>query len=483
MRQIKIVGMIFTTLQLILATCFLIYIGMSGILPVRIFLLIILGFAILQGISTLLVLKSRRKIILILGIFVPILSVIATGIAYYYISPAIRILQKISEDYDELATVSAYVRMDDMAQSLYDAKEYDFGILTALDRENTDQAVEQMQGKLNATLNICEYTNVTELADALSKNDVQVIVLNQSFLQVLDEIDGYEQFSKQIREINCETVTLPQTDTEKTKKDILKSDVFTFYISGVDGWGGIDNVGRSDVNIIATVNTETRQILLVSTPRDYFVEIPISNGIKDKLTHAGIYGIDCSVGTLEDFYGIDIDYYFRINFSGFEAIIDAIGGVDVYSDYDFTVSDWHYQVGMNHLDGLSALAFARERYSLPGGDLARGRNQMRIIQATLNKCMSPAILTHYTEVMSEIEGTFQTDMSYEMIAELVRMQIEDSTAWNIQSYSVSGTGMHSGTYSIPNMSLYVMEPDMTTVEQAKDLMQRIRNGEVVNVTE
>ena len=373
--------------------------------------------------------------------------------------------------------------MDDMAQSLYDAKEYDFGILTALDRENTDQAVEQMQGKLNATLNICEYTNVTELADALSKNDVQVIVLNQSFLQVLDEIDGYEQFSKQIREINCETVTLPQTDTEKTKKDILKSDVFTFYISGVDGWGGIDNVGRSDVNIIATVNTETRQILLVSTPRDYFVEIPISNGIKDKLTHAGIYGIDCSVGTLEDFYGIDIDYYFRINFSGFEAIIDAIGGVDVYSDYDFTVSDWHYQVGMNHLDGLSALAFARERYSLPGGDLARGRNQMRIIQATLNKCMSPAILTHYTEVMSEIEGTFQTDMSYEMIAELVRMQIEDSTAWNIQSYSVSGTGMHSGTYSIPNMSLYVMEPDMTTVEQAKDLMQRIRNGEVVNVTE
>lgn len=192
---------------------------------------------------------------------------------------------------------------------------------------------------------------------------------------------------------------------------------------------------------------------------------------------AGIYGVDCSKGALEQLYGIEIDYYFRVNFSGFESIIDSIGGIDVDSDYDFTVDNWHYQVGTNHLDGLSALAFARERYTLPGGDLARGENQMKIIQATLNKCMSPAILSHYTEVLDSMEGSVQTNLPYSHIAALVRMQLNDGREWNIQSYGVSGTSSFSGTYSIPNQSLYVMMPDMETVEEAQRRMRQVVNDE------
>ena len=178
---------------------------------------------------------------------------------------------------------------------------------------------------------------------------------------------------------------------------------------------------------------------------------------------------------------MDIDYYFRVNFSGFEKIIDALGGIDVYSEYDFTVANWHYQVGMNHLDGLSALAFARERHAFAGGDLVRGQNQMRVIEATLKKCMSPAIISNYTEVLDSVEGSFQTDMPYEVITSFVREQISTGGDWEVQTYGVTGTGNHSGTYSIPNQNLYVMEPDYSTVEQAKEYMQQIRNGESIEI--
>ena len=215
------------------------------------------------------------------------------------------------------------------------------------------------------------------------------------------------------------------------------------------------------------VNTKTKTIQMISTPRDFYVELPNSNGMKDKLTHAGMYGLNNSIGAMEDLYGIDIDYYVKMNFSGFEAIIDSLDGIDVYSEYEFTVEPIkHYVVGMNHLNGIEALAFARERYALQGGDRQRGVNQMT----------SPTIIYRYDKVLENISQTVQTNFTSEELYGLVKMQIKDMAEWDIRSYSVNGKGTYAETFTVKGREVYVMVPDMTTIEEAKLLIQNTLAG-------
>lgn len=222
---------------------------------------------------------------------------------------------------------------------------------------------------------------------------------------------------------------------------------------------------------------------MVSTPRDYYVPLSISNGTKDKLTHAGLYGVDVSMDTLEMLYDIDLNYYFRVNFSGFEELIDALGGITVESDYAFDVEpDFHYVVGENDLTGIEALAFARERHAFSEGDRQRGKNQMAVISGVINKLQTPAVLYHFTDLMSGLGNSFETNMPYSDLATLVRNQISAGGSWDVQTYSVDGTGAKASTYSM-SKQLYVMQPDQTTIDKAKELIQAIENDEIVSVTE
>lgn len=257
------------------------------------------------------------------------------------------------------------------------------------------------------------------------------------------------------------------------------------YLSGIDSRSGLISKSRSDVNILAVINPDTRQVLLVSTPRDFYVPLPISNGVPDKLTHAGIYGVDVSIGTLEMLYGIDIDYYFRVNFSGFERIVDALDGVTVYSDVAFTSSKYsspdktyYFTEGRNDLDGAAALVFARERYAFSDGDRRRGEHQMAVIKAVMEKAMSPTLLTNYTAIMESVSGSFETSMPYEKIAELVRNQLDNGGSWNIVSASVNGTNDYRVPYSL-STEAYVMIPDQATVDAAKLKIQQVYDGEFV----
>lgn len=228
------------------------------------------------------------------------------------------------------------------------------------------------------------------------------------------------------------------------------------------------------------VNTKTKQVLLLSTPRDYYVEIPVSGGNMDKLTHAGLYGVDVSMGALENVYDVDVDYFVRMNFSGFIDIIDALGGVDVYSAYNFTVDPiMTYQKGYNHVNGLQALAFARERKSFASGDFQRGKNQMEIIKAVMKKCSSPAILTNYAELMASISDTFETSVTETRIAELVNAQLFDGDSWNVVSYGVTGRCSKAETYSMPGLKTDVVLPDEESVDYGKELLERVRNGEIL----
>lgn len=264
----------------------------------------------------------------------------------------------------------------------------------------------------------------------------------------------------------------------------ITKEPFVLYLSGVDNRGELTEKARSDVNILAVVNPTTKRVALINTPRDYYVDLAGTDS-KDKLTHAGLYGVETSMATLGNLYGIQVDHYIRIDFSGFISIIDAVGGVDVYSDQAFTSvgSPGYYDPttfaeGWNHLDGKSALAFARERHAFASGDIQRGINQMKVIDAMANKLKSPTVLMSFSKLMDAVSDCFVTSLSQEQISALVRMQLGDLASWDIESCSVTGSsGKSSQCYSAKGQSLYVMKPDESSVSKAKELIASVLGGE------
>ena len=264
----------------------------------------------------------------------------------------------------------------------------------------------------------------------------------------------------------------------------ITKEPFVVYLSGVDTRGDLTDKARSDVNIIAAVNPVTKQVVLINTPRDYYVDLAGTNS-KDKLTHAGLYGVQTSMDTLGNLYGVDVQHYIRINFAGFINVIDALGGVDVYSNQAFTSvgSPGYYDPttfveGWNHLDGKAALAFARERHAFKTGDVQRGINQMKVIDAMLNKIKSPALLMGFTKILDAVSDSFVTSLSQNQISALVRMQLSDFAEWNIERYTVTGSsGSSTKCYSAKGQKLYVMKPDENSVAKAKEMIAAVLGGE------
>ena len=359
----------------------------------------------------------------------------------YYMYDSYAAMEDIGGAETKVDIISFYVLKDDPAKTIDDAKNYKFGILSQQDRENTDKALAQVNKDLSTTVQTVEYEDTATLVDALYAKEVQVIVFNQAFLNSIT--DQYDTFSKDTRVLG------EHQEETKVVREIEDIDIttkpFTVYISGIDVYGKIAQTSRSDVNIIATVNPVTKKVLLTSTPRDYYVPLygengkSVSGGMPDKLTHAGIYGIDCSIGTLEKIYDIKIDYYVRVNFTSLKKIVDLLGGVEVYSDYDF-ISDWgphgagtHYKFkkGYNKVNGKKALAFCRERHHFANGDYQRGRDHQHMIEAILNKAMSPSILQNFTGLLKESKNMFQTSMSTKKISSLCNMQLNDMAKWKI----------------------------------------------------
>jgi LCP family protein required for cell wall assembly len=278
-----------------------------------------------------------------------------------------------------------------------------------------------------------------------------IYILSSATANFLDEIAS-------VTNQNSSQIDPPKLDETKP---------FVVYISGIDTYGEIDTVSRSDVNILAVVNPESRKVLLVNTPRDYYVQLHGTTGLRDKLTHSGVYGIDKSVKTMEDLYATPISYYLRINFTSLVDTVDVLGGVDVNSAYSFRVGGDGFAVGYNHLDGKKALAFARDRYSFEDGDRVRGQNQQRVIEAIISKLSSYSSLLNYPQILASLQGSFQTNMASNDITKLIKYQLNDMKKWQVESISVNGTDSHNYTYSMPTAMLYVMEPDKASVEAAK----------------
>ena len=464
----NIVGKIITLIQLLLAVGLIAVVWNSGMVPMKYMIVIIVGLLVLFGVTF--GLQFVKNKIYIVGIVISILLSIIQAAGIVYMLKADKLMADVGGATYKTDNMVVVVKKDDAANSLMDASMYRFGTQTAVDQENTQIMVDNINTSLGREVKIEQYGTVQELANALLEGRVDAAIYNQALDGLIT--DAIEDYSEQVRVLYQYGI---ETEIEQENVDV--EEPFNVYISGIDVDGPIATNSRSDVNIIMTVNPNTKKILLTTTPRDYYVQIPdISGEQRDKLTHAGIYGVDASMRTLEQLYGIDISYYARVNFSSLVKIVDTLGGVDVDSDFEFDASEYHFQKGMNHLDGKQALAFSRERYSFEDGDNQRGKDQQKVLTAILNKAMSPAILTNASALIADVSDSVQTNMAQEEMAKFIKMQLNDGASWNIESAAATGTGDTQACYSSGDQPLYVMWPDEAVVQSISAKMNEILNG-------
>lgn len=406
----------------------------------------------------------------------------------------------ISEPTTVSTVFGIYVCADDPAETLEDAAGYSFAMTDSVDTDHTLMAADGIIDLLDSSISVMNTESVNALIDCLYTGQVQAIILNQSYADILLEVDDFADFGIRTKLLHEYTVTEEvaamaptETPAEDDKTDPAEETIplavdidptttpFIIYLSGSDTRTSTLVKSRSDVNILAVVNPVTKQILLVNTPRDYYVSNPAGSGAKDKLTHCGLYGIENSMSALSGLYGQPVSYYAQINFTGFETLIDAIGGITVYSDTSFVAGEANYivKVGANELNGFQALAFARERHNLSGGDNARGQNQMKVIAAVVQKLTAGTLIKNYSSILDSLQGMFVTNFTSDEISDLIKMQLDDMASWDILSYAVTGTNGSDKNYSMPGLYSYVMYPDEEMVGHASDLMGRVLEGNIL----
>lgn len=465
----KIIGYILIAIYLIAMAVFLFSAANLNMIPIKLMLIIGVCFAILAAVFAIMHEKLFTSIIAsLLTIAVIVLSVLGVS----FIRRTGNMITDVSTADRQTNTISVYVMKDDPAEKLDDAKDYKFGRAHSIDTTNTDQAIAKFEKDLGSSLDVKDYDTMFLMMDDLKSAKIGAIIINEAYTGIASDVEGYEWVETELKKIASMGYEVEQETKIETPEEVPET--FVMYLSGIDTYGGVSARSRSDVNILAVVNTKTKDILLLSTPRDAYLAYNQTGGVKDKLTHAGIYGVEASMDALEQLYDINIDYYLRLNFTGFMDIIDALGGIDVNSEYKFTVEPIKtYEVGMNHLNGIEALAFARERYSFEDGDFQRAKNQMEVIRALVQKAASSSLLTNYNSVMNAVSGSFETSMPEEQIAALVRMQLSDMSQWNIKSYTTAGAGRYAETYSMPGQNLYVIDLAPEAVEEAKKLIGEV----------
>ena len=471
MRFFKVVGVIFILLSIL----FLGYIISIDMLPIK--YLGILGgviFLITLIISLLIFKKKGSRFPNVIGIIFACFLVVGYGFVYKYLYQAFDFIDTISDSSlnTEVEEFYVIVRADSTYEKIEDLKDED--IYTLEVTENIDKVEEKVNEKVN--VNFKDIDNLDTLATNLLNEKIDIILISSSqYSIILEDNEEFKDETKIIYTITQEIEKEAENVKDETSKHQIENGIFNVYISGIDTSGNIRNVSRSDANIVVTVNTKTNEILLTSIPRDYYVTLHSKNA-KDKLTHSGIYGINETVNTVEDLLGIDINYYVRVNFTTVVKLVDAIGGIDVNSDYAFNALEKKKKKGTNHLNGSKALAFSRERHSFADGDVQRAKNQQKVINAIISKLTSSTtLLTQYSNILNSLSGNFQTNIEQDDISILVKEQLENMPSWNISTNTLIGTGSYNVTYSCGNQKLYVMLPNSQSVEDAKEKINEVMN--------
>lgn len=403
--------------------------------------------------------KNKRSVI------TQLLSLVLSGILIvgcFYVYKMGQVVDLLGSESFQTRAISVIVLKESEIRNERSLPHHKLGYISSIDKETMSYATKKIQKNVE-DITLSDYTDFSKMINALYSKKVDGIILDEAFRTLVDQQKKtFEKDTRVIYQVTQKGNAVSSKSVDVTKKPFL------VYISGNDEYGAISAVSRSDVNVLAAVNPVTHQVLLLSIPRDTYYPLH-RNGQMDKFTHAGIYGLQESINTLQDILKEDINYYGKMNFTSFMNIIDAIGGITVYSPESFVTKIGHYQIhkGENKLNAKQALGFVRERKSFSDGDFARGRNQQRMISAVVKKLCSPAILTSFSSVLDTISKSVETNFSTAEINALVQMQLSDMPSWDIQSYQIEGIPMRKPCYSSGGINASVVVPNQESIDQAR----------------
>lgn len=381
--------------------------------------------------------------------FLVILISVTYGLGDYYLYSTASTLNIVTEQAAKSKnTVSLIVMAESKKGDVQDINGSKIGVLTNINKEGTKKSLNDIS-KQNIGYSTEKFDNVPAMLQALYEGQVDAIILNEAYRSNVSEIENYGNFNNETKVIHQTVYYTKEANNSLAVSDIT-SKPFTILITGNDSFGTLDEVSRSDVNMIVTINPLTSTILMTSIPRDAFVtevcdDYACNYGVEDKLTHTGIYGADTTKDTLENLLDIDINYIFRVNFSSMIDIVDALGGIDIDVAEGMAVSRFYsdstlegVHEGQNHLNGKRALAYSRERKAYLDGDVQRARNQQQVLQAMFKKASSPEVITKYSNILKAVGKAFDTNMTTKEITSFIKYQLQASPSWKFEQYVLKG---------------------------------------------
>lgn len=451
-----------------------------NVLPLK-YLALFLGILLLLNLIIYFILsrkklkKKLKKIFATISIIISIVFLLGS----FYIYKTFGVIEDMTQKY-KTYTYHVLVKNESNYQNIKELENKTLGYYN-----NNDNITKTALKELEKTIKTKNegFGNLETLTSSILNNKSDALLIEDTQKKKLDSASNNASSENTLSGFSTKTRVLYTFEVKVKLEDNtinITRNTFNVYISGMDEYGKVSEISRSDVNIVLTINPKTKQILITNIPRDYYVKLHDTTGYNDKLTHAGIYGIDTSITTIEDLLGIKIDYYFKVNFSSLQKIIDALGGVEVYSEYSFqSFNGYNFTKGYNKVNGKEALAFVRERKSFNDGDNQRGKNQQAMIEAMFRKCTSPEIIVKYNSLLNSLKDSMITNMSTRTMVSLVKMQLSNNTNWTITSNSLSGTGSYDYTYTYPYQSLYVTVPSEDSLTNAKDLIEKVSSGEML----
>ena len=471
-----LVNAAFLTLYTVLAGFFIFKMYVHQFLAFR-YVNVILTVVLIAVFVFALVLILRRKAKLLTTIFLLLFTLVSAA-GLYFVQSTVQVAEKLNQtaSYSEIE-MSVVVPVESTIQDISEVGQLQAP--TNSDSENINALLADLRSTKSIDLVPETVDSYQQAYENLLSGASQAMVLNSAYSSLLELSDA--DYASKVRTLDTYKITKEVSTGQTNGQTDVNANVLNIYISGIDTYGSISTVSRSDVNIIMTVNMETHKILLTTTPRDAYVQIPDGGADQyDKLTHAGIYGVETSMKTLENLYDIDIDYYARINFTSFMQLIDILGGIEVYNDQEFVshIGGYTFPVGNLTLNSEYALAFVRERYSLDGGDADRGRNQQKVISAIINKLASVNSITNFSNIVNSLQTSIQTNMPLETMMQLANKQLSSGSSFVVSSQDVTGTGSTGElpSYAMPNAALYMMSLDETSVETAKQAIKNTMEG-------
>lgn len=440
-----------------------------SIIPNKYFTLGIIILVILNIVSTVLLI-GNKLLTKILGIILSIIIITTSTVGIIYSDKIDNIFSKaFNNNKVEITGYGVIVLKNSTFKNIKDLTDKTMGYLSINENNYLDLIDNKIESKM------INYSDVYNLYEDLLNKKIDSIVIDKAYLDLL--ADEYNDIDENIKVIyTFEIKTKLQNDN---KINSLES--VNILISGSDSRADkIAERSRSDVNMIMTINPKTHTILLTSIPRDYYVQLHGKTGLKDKLTHAGIYGVNMSKDTLADLFDIKIDYSIKVGFKSVEEVVDLIGGIDINSDITFNsyhIKGWTVKQGINHFNGKQALAYSRERYAYVDGDIHRVQNQQQVLEAIIEKIFKDrSILKKYNQVLESFSDFYRTDIKEDYIKLIVKDQLTNMSDWNIERQYVVGDGEMLETYSMPGRKLWVMIPDENSMNSAKNKIKEIYNN-------